>query len=328
MKANKPKGYWTCERCYEAAKECTSRSEFNKKYGQAYQVSRVNGWLKDYIWFKTPVQKPHTESDYVIYSYEDRDNKAVYVGLTMNIKRRHSGHRNKKDGKYDTVAQYFQSIGKELPNPVVKMDGLSAQEAQYYEGWYVDGYKRAGWTIINKSKTGEKSSSLGGNYIIWNYDKCKEEASKYKTRTDFEKNSSGAYSAAFKYGWLDDFFGKGQHKKNYWTRERCYEAAKEYKTKKSFSDGNGTAYNVARVNGWLADYDWFINVRKPKWYWNYEHCYEEAQKYKTRVEFYRKGGTAYNVALKNKWLDDYDWHLTEFEARSTAHRNIKKKEAA
>ena len=48
--------------------------------------------------------------------------------------------------------------------------------------------------------------------------------------------------------------------------------------------------------------------RKPNGYWNnYEHCYNEAQKYKTRNEFQKGCNGAYQVARKNKWLDDYDW---------------------
>ena len=41
--------------------------------------------------------------------------------------------------------------------------------------------------------------------------------------------------------------------------------------------------------------------------WNKETCYEEAKKYSTRYEFQQGCGRAYNVACKNKWLDDYDW---------------------
>ena len=38
--------------------------------------------------------------------------------------------------------------------------------------------------------------------------------------------------------------------------------------------------------------------------WNYDTCLEEARKYKSRKEFSRKCGGAYNAALRNGWLDD------------------------
>lgn len=41
--------------------------------------------------------------------------------------------------------------------------------------------------------------------------------------------------------------------------------------------------------------------------WTKETCEEEARKYKTRGEFIKGNVSAYNVALKNGWLGDYDW---------------------
>ena len=41
--------------------------------------------------------------------------------------------------------------------------------------------------------------------------------------------------------------------------------------------------------------------------WNKETCYQEAKKYKTRNEFQKGSASAYHVARRNKWLDDYTW---------------------
>lgn len=40
---------WTYEACKEAARKCSSRSEFVKLYKGAYEVSRKNGWLNEFI---------------------------------------------------------------------------------------------------------------------------------------------------------------------------------------------------------------------------------------------------------------------------------------
>jgi len=37
----------------------------------------------------------------------------------------------------------------------------------------------------------------------WTKERCAEEAKKHKTRTEFQRNSSGAYSAALENSWLD-----------------------------------------------------------------------------------------------------------------------------
>lgn len=42
----------------------------------------------------------------------------------------------------------------------------------------------------------------------WTYERCKEEAGKYKSRNDFCVSNCSAYQAARRNGWLDEFFPK------------------------------------------------------------------------------------------------------------------------
>ena len=44
MKTN---GYWTYETCYEEAKKYSTRNEFCKGCGSAYEVARKNGWMDE-----------------------------------------------------------------------------------------------------------------------------------------------------------------------------------------------------------------------------------------------------------------------------------------
>ena len=39
--------------------------------------------------------------------------------------------------------------------------------------------------------------------------------------------------------------------------------------------------------------------------WNFDTCYIEAKKYKTRTEFQKNNAYAYQVARKNNWIDDF-----------------------
>lgn len=95
-----------------------------------------------------------------------------------------------------------------------------------------------------------------------------------------------------------------------WTYEACYEEAKKYKSRGEFSDKSPSAWAKAKKKGWIEDYNWFIEREKPRGYWNYEHCYEEAIKYKTRTEFEDNCGSAVAVARKNGWMNDYTWMPT------------------
>jgi len=68
------------------------------------------------------------------------------------------------------------------------------------EGVYIENYKKIGWLCLNKNKSG----GIGGNIIKWSKEKCKEEALKYTSRSNFAKNNPSAYSSSRKHGWLND----------------------------------------------------------------------------------------------------------------------------
>ena len=149
--------------------------------------------------------------------------------------------------------------------------------------------------------------------MIWTREKCYEEAQKCNSRSDFKESCPYGYSSARKHGWLDDYTwfapARKQVPAGYWTYERCYVEAKKYKTRTGFQKGNASAYSKALKEGWIDDYYWLHSRQtKPAGYWdNYDHCYEEAKKYKNRREFQRGCVSGYLHAHRNGWLDDYTW---------------------
>ena len=44
-----------------------------------------------------------------------------------------------------------------------------------------------------------------------------------------------------------------------------------------------------------------------KLYWTKERCLEIAKECKSRGEFKKKNDSAYQSALRNKWIDEYTW---------------------
>lgn len=258
----KPNGYWNVyENCLNEAKKCHSRHEFYRLTTSGYVNSIKNGWIDDFTWLNNPILKDYDEikeNVYIIYAYFDIENQTVYVGLTNNIKERHSRHNriDKRRNKYSSAKEYFISIGKELPIPKILEKNLNVIDAQKQEEFWINYYKENGWTILNKAKTGIGKSSIGGGFIKWNYDRCYNEAKKYKSIVEMQRKSHGAYRNALKFGWL-------------------------------------------------KEYTWFITYSKPKNYWDYNHCKEEAKKYKSRSELSEKCNGAYRSSRLNKWLDEF-----------------------
>ena len=104
------------------------------------------------------------------------------------------------------------------------------------------------------------------------------------------------------------------NKKNKWDYDSCYQLALECKKKSDMHKKNSNAYNVARKNGWFKDYTWFLSYeeiwhkkRPNRVKWSYERCKELAKKYTTNAEFAKNYPSAYTMAKRNGWMDDFDW---------------------
>lgn len=209
---------WTDEKRWEAAMQCSSRSEYCERFNGAWNYDNEHGLLDRYTHFKTPVNEgrdPDAE-DYDIYVYPDYDNKVAYVGLTYFDRRYQRDHehrcgRRDKDGNliFDVVAQYWKEQGKPLPQPKYVMSDLHINDVGYYEGWYMDAYKKAGWKVLNIAQAG----SLGGAKVKYNtYDAIAEKSKEYETRSQFTHGSSQAAKKARQnytddgIPWIDTFY--------------------------------------------------------------------------------------------------------------------------
>ena len=186
---------------------------------------------------------------------------------------------------------------------------LTLEEGQAREDFWRKWYEQQGYTMLNRIATGVGKGSLGAiGHGKWNRKTCREEAMKYKSASEFEVKSSGAYAAALRNGWLKDYSWFAVLKQE-WDKQTCFTEAKKYKTRVDFFNGSRGAYIKALKTGWIDEYTWLHSRQtKPARYWdNYEHCYAEAKKYKNRRRFLKGCSSAYRKALKNGWLDDYTW---------------------
>jgi len=143
---------------------------------------------------------------------------------------------------------------------------------------------------------------------FWTKENCQKESLKYKTRFEFLKGSRGAYESSRRNGWLDDICShmiEILKPRGYWTKENCQKESLKYKTRLEFQKGSRGAYQSSLRNGWLDDVcNDMEEVVKPKGYWTKENCQKESLKYKTRLEFQKGSGSAYQKCCKNGWLDE------------------------
>jgi len=216
---HKPNNYWTKERCHKEALKYNTRTDFQKESNGAYDSALRNLWLDEICYH---IIKKGNYKKRCIYVYEFNDNSA-YVGLTYYIENRHNRHLNDKN------SQVYKHINKTKNYKLIKLtDYINVNNAIKLEKEYVNLYKNNGWNILNKAKTG----SIGGNILKWTYDKCKKEALKYNTKSEFIKNNgNGAYSSASKNKWLGEICSHMKSKIIKWTKEDELFLLENYKNK-------------------------------------------------------------------------------------------------
>lgn len=241
----KPKGYWTYEKCKELSLSCKTKLEFIKSKGSAYSISLKNGWLDDIC---SHFELLGNKKKRCIYSYEF-NNKVVYVGLTYNFEDRWIKRMRDKN---DIVKIYIDKVN-EIPKRIKLTDYIDVYSASIKEGTILKEYIDKGWTILNRVKTG----SVGGNSRIWTYEKCKEEALKYKTFKEFRDINPNCYSAIYKNNWQSELLSHLKHVKRlngFWNEDECYRASKECNSRTDFYKKYRGAYYSSIKNKWIEKF--------------------------------------------------------------------------
>lgn len=101
------------------------------------------------------------------------------------------------------------------------------------------------------------TSKKPNGYWSENKDRCRAEAAKYNTRSEFNHKSKSAYLACYLNGWLDDVCShmtlREQVPQGYYTHEILSSVAKQYETRWDFQKKDKGAYLSARSRGVLDE---------------------------------------------------------------------------
>lgn len=196
---------YTYEKCKELALKCKSRTDFAKRYHQAWTISKDNLWIDDFTWLRNI----HIFTDKIdtVYSYEFNELNAVYIGRTIDIISRDKYHRGFK--KYvgsnkDSVYRFAKENNCDIPQVKILKNNITIEEGCELEDYYKNKYKKEGWKVLNKAQTGKGSSSVGNTGIYRHtIEEFLEVAKKYTTRTQFARGDDTWYNYGRHKGWLD-----------------------------------------------------------------------------------------------------------------------------
>ena len=223
---------WTYESCQSEALKYNTLAEYSEKANVSYCKGLKMGWNNDIC---SHMKKLGNWKKKCIYAYEFSDNH-VYIGLTYNIEKRNEWRKLKKD---DAVTIHIEKT-KLKPNILQLTEYISVDDAIILECTYIDDYKLNNWNLLNRIKGG----SIGGK-LKWTHEKCKTEALKYNTKTEFKVGNDSAYKSAKRNGWFDEITKHMINKTTRWTFDIIKNEALNYKTRYEFNQKNLAAYTWA-----------------------------------------------------------------------------------
>lgn len=198
------KRFYTEDYIDNIVKNCSTLREVREKYRGVYDAMCRYKLLDKYPNLKRETNV-FIDTKHFVYAYCFEETKTVYVGLTMDIERRNREHLK---NLCDNSSVYKYAKNNNIPIPEVKIlkENLTPNESAEWEDFYVKKFRRDGWNVLNKAKTGVLCGSLGtiGNdKLTRSY--CYREAQKYTILKDFRKFSNTAYQKACAKKWLDDY---------------------------------------------------------------------------------------------------------------------------
>jgi len=155
---------------------------------------------------------------------------------------------------------------------------------------------------------------LPNSYVKkWTIKAVIKDAKKYKSKSEWIRNSNSAYNAAK----LQDCFEKAtSHMKKpdmtqLWTKKAVIKNAKKFKSINEWTKKFGGAVNAARDKGWIKEAT--AHMIRPTGtglrIWTKEKIIQDAKKYKHRVRWGKKIGGAYAAAIRMGILRQATKHM-------------------
>jgi len=311
------KGYWNEATIKDAISECTTRTEFQKKYAGAYDALNALhnlGLLNKYqlLELLNRVGNKYKRKVYVVIS---EALGMAYVGLTYDpLKRKNAHFRQEHKASSEIVANGDAKF-------IELTDFTSCDEAINLEAFYIQDFKEQGYVVTNVAPAGGLGGSEG-----YSFDEIQAVANEFKWIADFAREESGYASVAYKRGWMDDLFkdhkNKGLKRSSKGrTFEECQAAADACITRAEFEDKFTAHYSRAHKKGWMktlfAEHanEGYVGKVRPGTVLDKAYCLEKASKYRDSSDFNRNHPGAYKICCRKAWLTECNFERKQPKQR-------------
>lgn len=230
--------WWSDDEILQNALKYSTRSEWQKNDGSAYNAARDRG-----LFDKATAHMKYLGNLFnrAVYAWEF-DDKSVYVGLTLDLDRRGKEHNDIL--KNTQVSKHIKNTGLTPKFKIISDEYISSDDAQNLENCTIEEYRLNDWKILNLAKPG----GLGGCKRRITKDMAIKDALNYKTKTEWSKKSPTFYSAAYRNGWFDEATSHMVSGNLKWGEKEILDIIKvnNYKTLKEFRNGHPNVYDSLR----------------------------------------------------------------------------------
>lgn len=306
-KKRKPKGYWIFETCKQEASKYKTRSEFGKSCYQAYDVSRLNGWLDEICQHMSLCKKPRN-----YWSMEICKEEALKYNRRSDFQENSSTAYTKcvKEGWLDQVCCHMEYINK--PKGYWNFENCKLEAMKFSN---LESFKKGASTAhrtctINKWL--DEVCSHMNKRVNWGFFECEIESKKFNKLNHFMRESRSCYCAIIKNNWLDllSHMERKTKPRGYWNKEKCREEALKYTNKKEFQENSSSAFSIIYREGWGDELmSHFIYIKKPQNYWTKFRCIDEALKYNNCSDFRKNSPSAYSASKSKGWYNEITAHF-------------------
>ncbi len=244
-KDRKEAGYWTEERVKKEQEKYTTIKDFKDGSKTAYKTAINKGWL-----LLEPINRPWTK---------ERCQKEAEKYFTRTEFQEYSWGAWNASKNNDWLEEFFPwKEGNRRPDGYwtkekCKEAVLTCKNRTEVQAKYPQAYNLAnknGWLDEwFPWKEGDKKL-----HYYWTKEKIKEEAKKYKTRTEFHTKAAQPYKKALEMGLMDELFPwkEGDARPHgYWTKEKCQEEELKYNSRGEFREKAPDAAKAAYRYGWM-----------------------------------------------------------------------------
>ena len=338
----KPVGYWTKERVIESARKYTSIQLWDAAETTARQRAVAHGWMAEATAHMSaqplPIGPAIIHRFLMIHGieyqseYKFKDAPAVksmpfdFYLPAFALLIEYQGRQHRDGWMRDPDSR------KEIQrNDQIKREWVAAAGWNYLEvrAWedkteaaiidrlkgvlrLINDARGARLVLHARELNAAQKRRLASGYVF-DEQAVIEDASKYRSRSEWMKGSPNVYRFALRHG-LDKVAAAHmplllEHGK--WTKEAVFASAQQHETLADWRKAEQSAYVIAHRNGWLDEAAQHLRVeRQRNDYWTRERVIEDAHRFKTNGEWRQASPGGRAAAIRHGCLVEATAHMT------------------